>query len=304
MSAALKTLGYLATFAPIYLFLTLARLVPFRTRSSVGGALMGIAARVMPRAQARIGTNLALIYPDMPKAQRDKLVVRNAATMGRTLTEVLFNEDQITDHVPYSVSGPGLEAIRAAAAEGKGAILVSGHFGQWDAARIYLKSEGLEVGAIYRPNNNPYYEPYHLRGITAAGAPIFSRGRDGTKEMLRHLRQGGRVAILADQHLHAGTVLPFMGYPAMTTLSPARMALRFKAPLVPVWGIRDDAKGCVNIVFEAPIAEGTPEDMMTTFNTLLAQRIHDHPEQWLWAHRRWKPVDVQSSAGNPEQVGA
>ena len=283
-----QRLGHFGIFVPIWMFLFVARRVPFHRRSRLGGRFVGLAASVLPGVRKRIEGNLRLIFPDLSAAQIKALRKRNAGTMGRTLTEVLFNEDQLTQHVPYEVSGPGLSAIEQAAEKGIGAIIVSGHFGQWDAARIYLKERGLEVGAIYRPNNNPYYEPYFLRGIEAAGRPIFPRGADGLKAMIRHLRKGGRVAILADQHLDEGAVLPLLGRPSYTTLSPAQMALRNKAPLVPVWGIRDDDAGKVRVVFEDPIAHTTPEQMMTEFNARLDARVRANPEQWHWAHRRWK----------------
>jgi KDO2-lipid IV(A) lauroyltransferase len=288
MKRLAQHIAYLAIYIPIVAFLTLSRLVPLARRSLLGGRLIGFAAQIFPSVRKRIQVNLKLIFPDMSGAERVSLGHRNAVTMGRTLTEILFNEDQLTEHDPFDVSGNGLEAVHSAKAEGRGLIFVSGHFGQWDAARIYLKEQGLEVGAIYRPNNNPYYEPHFLRGIEAAGKPIFARGPEGLKAMIRHIRSGGWVAILADQHLDEGAVLPFLGRPSYTTLSPAQMALRYNAALVPVFGVRDDVAGRVRIVFEEPIPPTTAEEMMTDFNARLEAQIRAHPEQWLWAHRRWK----------------
>ena len=106
--------------------------------------------------------------------------------------------------------------------------------------------------------------------------------------MIRHLRSGGRVAILADQHLDEGASLPLLGRPSMTTLSPAQLALRHKALLVPVWAVRKDAVPSVEIIIEAPIDHSSAEQMMTEFNARLDAQVRAHPEQWLWAHRRWK----------------
>lgn len=280
--------GHLLAFAPIGGFLALARRVPYQRRSRLGRAFGRTAFALVPSFRRRILTNLALIFPNMPEPERRALARRSAASIAATLTEILFNEDQAKHHVPFDLSGPGLDAIRASDAAGKGAVIVSGHFGQWDAVRHALKEAGLETGAIYRPNNNPYYEPHFLRGIEAAGQPIFPRGPDGLKAMLRHLKRGGRVAILADQHFDEGVQLPLLGRPSWTTLSPAQMALRNEVPLVPVWGVRDDARGRVSVIFDAPIDPGTPEEMMTAFNARLGAQILAHPEQWHWAHRRWK----------------
>jgi Kdo2-lipid IVA lauroyltransferase/acyltransferase len=279
---------HFAIFVLIWVFLTLAKHVPFHTRSRLGGALVKFASVIVPGIRKRIEGNIVQVFPEMPQEEVRALLNRNTRTMGRTLTEILFNEDQLTHHFPFHVSGEGLDAIKSADEAGQGVILVSGHFGQWDATRIFLKEQGLETGAIYRPNNNIYYEPYFLRGIEAAGKPIFSKGADGLKGMIRHLRKGGRVAILADQHLNEGARLPLLGRPSMTTLSPAQLAIRHNALLVPVWSVRDDDAACVNILLEAPIRHGTPEEMMTVFNERLEAQVRAFPEQWLWAHRRWK----------------
>ena len=279
---------HLLIFVPIWVFLTLARFVPFSARSKLGGSFVALAATALPSVRGRMEKNISLVFPELPVSKVRSLRKRNARTMGRTLTEILFNEDQLLHHPPYSVSGAGLEHLVAAKDKGQGVILVSGHFGQWDATRIYLKENGLETGAIYRPNNNPFYEPYFLRGIEAAGKPIFPKGADGLKGMIRHLREGGRVAILADQHLDEGARLPLLGRPSMTTLSPAQLALRHKALLVPVWAVRDDDTPAVHITIETPIPHSTAEEMMTEFNARLDAQVRAHPEQWLWAHRRWK----------------
>ncbi len=281
-------LGEFFVFLPIWVFLRLAGLVPFQMRSRLGGSFVAMGAGTLAGVRKRIEGNLHLIFPDLPDDQITTLRQRNARNMGRTLTEILFNADHVTQHVPHLVEGPGLDAIRKAAQDGRGAVIVSGHFGQWDAVRLVLKEAGLETGAIYRPNNNRFYEPHFLRGIRAAGEPIFPKGPDGLKAMLRHLRAGGRVAILADQFLEEGATLPLLGRPSKTTLSPAQMALRNKVPLVPVWGIREDHVPQVRVIFEDPIPPSDPETMMADFNARLGAQVTAHPDQWLWAHKRWK----------------
>jgi KDO2-lipid IV(A) lauroyltransferase len=211
--------------------------------------------------------------------------------LGRTLTEILFGVEHQTRHLEFRVSGPGLAAVRAARDAGTPILLVSAHFGQWDAARMYLRDvEGIEVGALYRPNNNPFYEPYLAAGAAAAGEPLVPKGSDGFRMLLRHLKKGGAFALMADQYHQGGTILPFLGSNARTALTPAELALRYKAPLVPCFGIRRDGEAAIDVVFEAPIPEGAPEQMMQAFNDRATARIEADPDQWLWPHRRWKKM--------------
>jgi len=285
-------LSYLISFAPIFVFLKLARLVPFRARVALGGTLAGLALRYFPPARKRVMANLARIYPDLaPTAARARCLAIGQQ-LGRTLTEILFGVENQAKHLPFEVSGPGLEAIRAARDAGKPILLVSAHFGQWDAARIYLRDAlGIEVGALYRPNNNPYYEPYLAEGAAASGRPLVPKGSDGFRQLLRHLKAGGAFAIMADQYHFTGPPLPFLGADARTALTPAELALRYDAPLVPCFGIRRDAEGRIDVVFEAPIAHDTPQAMMRDFNDRATARITADPDQWLWPHRRWKGLD-------------
>ncbi|WP_424975851.1 lysophospholipid acyltransferase family protein [Dinoroseobacter sp. S124A] len=287
-------LSYLISFAPIYLFLKLARLVPFRRRVALGGALASIALRRFPPARARVMSNLARIRPDMSETEALSLCSEIGRQLGRTLTEILFGEEHQSRHLAFRVSGPGLAAIEAAHAEGKPILLVSAHFGQWDAARIHLRDAlGVEVGALYRPNNNPYYEPYLAAGAAASGTPLVPKGNDGFRMLLRHLKGGGAFAIMADQYHSGGEVLPFLGADAKTALTPAELAIRYKAPLVPCFGIRRDAEEAIDVVFEAPIPVASPEEMMTEFNNRATARIEADPDQWLWPHRRWKGLETR-----------
>ena len=124
--------------------------------------------------------------------------------------------------------------IKEASAAGKGAIIVSGHFGQWEAIRAVVKMNGLESGAVYRPHKNRHYERRLLAGIKAGGQPILATGRAGTKALVRHIRSGGIVSILMDEKQAEGTGLPFLGHDALTSLSAAQLALKYDVPWSPL----------------------------------------------------------------------
>jgi KDO2-lipid IV(A) lauroyltransferase len=152
--------------------------------------------------------------------------------MGRTLFELYHDAEFQSQHQKFRVSGPGLEVIKVAHAAGKGAIIVSGHFGQWEAIRAVLKMNGMESGAIIRTHKNPHYARRIHAGIEAGGKPILSTGRAGTMALVRHLRSGGIVSILLDEKYPEGVRLPFLGHDALTSLSAAQLALKCLAPFL------------------------------------------------------------------------
>ncbi len=254
----------------------------------MAGHVVGFAVRWLPPFRMRVDEGLKRVYPAMKRSERARIAAQVGQNMGRTLTEILHNAEfaQKTDR--FDASGPGLAALHDAKAAGKGAIIISGHFGQWEAIRHYLKSQDLETGAVYRPNSNPYYEPHFLAGILEGGAPIVPKGNSGTMQMVRHIRKGGFFAILADQYVQFSDPIPFLGHDTQTTTSPAELALKYNIPLVPAFGLRDTNKTDVHITFEEPIPHSDPITMMTEFNARMAAQINANPGQWYWLHRRWK----------------
>ncbi|GIT89562.1 lipid A biosynthesis lauroyl acyltransferase [Jannaschia pagri] len=268
-------------------------LFPLSVRRRVVGTVTEWIVRISP-LRRRAESNLSLIWPDMAPADRARLTGQVARNAGRTLTGIWFNRDLAREAQALTPEGSGLAALTAAKAAGRGAIIVSGHFGQWEMIRHVLKREGLETGALYRPNNNPYYEPIFRAGIELGGQPIIPKGAPGMRAMLKHLKSGGFVALLPDQYVGDGPFIDFLGAPAATSLSPAELALRYDVPLVPAFAPWED--GAPRIVIEAPIPPSDPLTMMTAFNARLASWVERHPSQWHWLHKRWKYYPENAAA--------
>ncbi|MEQ3626722.1 MAG: lysophospholipid acyltransferase family protein [Celeribacter sp.] len=232
--------------------------------------------------------NLARIWPEMPKAQRNAIARRVSENAGRVLIENYSNPEFIQRAAQFSCTGPGLAAIDEARAAGRSVIVVSGHYGNYEAARACLNARGYEMGGLYRPMSNAYFNRHYVRTMEAVGTPMFALGRSGMKGMLRHLSRGGSTMLLNDLHVKKGRRLNFLGLPAMTAISAAEMALKYDAVLVPVWATRIDRGLDYRIEVDAPIPHGDPEVMTQAFNDALGARIRADPEQWFWVHRRWK----------------
>jgi KDO2-lipid IV(A) lauroyltransferase len=289
MSFDRTKLAYLAGFAPVFVFMKLAGLLPFRARVWLGGFILAGIMRWFPPLRNRVLHNLQIVRPGVTRTEGLRLSADIGRRLGRSITEILFGESFQKHHGELRPSGPGLEAVLQAHATGQPVVLVSGHFGQWDAVRIYLRQEhGINCGAIYRPNNNPYYDPFFVRGAEASGTPLVPKTIKGLRKLFKHLRAGGTFAFLADQVYHEGRRIPFLGEEALTTTSPADLALKFKGLLVPAYSVRRDRERAFDIIFEEPIPHSDPETMMRTFNDSASRMIEKHPDQWLWLHRRWK----------------
>ena len=209
--------------------------------------------------------------------------------IGRVLAE-LFSPEEFTARVisRMPVTGPGLAALEEARAAGRPALLISGHFGNFNAARLGLSARGFPVGSLYRPMGNPYFDEHYVRAMLAVSEPLFSRSKRGMAEMVRFLRGGGMVAMLVDQSISAGADLTFFGHRARTALSAAELALRYDAIMVPGYAIRQPNGIDFDFIIEAPIPPGDPAAMTQALNDSLEAQVRLHMDQWFWIHRRWK----------------
>lgn len=277
-------------YIPLLSALTFSRWRRFETRSRALGSAVGWAMRWFAPARRRFEREIVHVYPDMPSRARAHLSRDMGRNMGRTLFEILHCAEFQDRHAAFTASGPGLATLRQAKAAGKGAIIVSGHFGQWEAVRAVLKAQGMETGAVYRRQPNRHYQRRLLAGIEAGGKPILETGAHGTKALVRHLRAGGFIAILLDEKYAGGAQIPFLGRPALTSLAAAELALRYGLPMVPAYGTRTGDGNTFDVDFEEAI---TPTDALTmtrAFNDSLSARIRSRPEQWYWLLRRWQSV--------------
>jgi KDO2-lipid IV(A) lauroyltransferase len=265
-------------------------LLPYHWRVPASGWIMSRVLAPLMGHRRRIRDNLALIFPDMPEAQKAQLVRRVPNQLGRTLIEMFSPQDLRRVAAETRITGEGLAAMEAARARGRPVIMVSGHFGNYDIGRSALMQRGFDVGALYRPMNNERVNAFYVSRILQIGTPLFRRGRRGMAEMLKFLRQGNCVAILIDQHMAAGEKLTFFGQPAYTALSAAEMALKYDALLVPGYGIRRPDGLSFEVILEAPIPHTSAAEMTQRLNDSLEAQVRAHMDQWLWVHRRWKSV--------------
>ncbi|MGI3183879.1 lysophospholipid acyltransferase family protein [Nioella aestuarii] len=287
LTRSVKSAWHHVRYIPLWSALLSSRWRSFERRSHALGTAVGGIVRWFPIVRRRVDREVLRVYPDMARRERALLRREMGRNMGQTLFEIYHDAEFQTRLDRFAVSGPGLDALEKARAAGRGAIIVSGHFGQWEAIRAVLKARGMESGAVYKPQTNRHYQRRLLAGIEAGGKPILATGRVGTKALVRHLRDGGIISILLDEKYAEGVRIPFVGMPAMTSLSAAQLALKYDLPMVPAYGTRVGDGSRFEVAFEAAIPHTDAHTMTQAFNDSLSARIHADPAQWYWLLRRW-----------------
>ncbi|MGB7243128.1 MAG: lauroyl acyltransferase [Sulfitobacter sp.] len=238
--------------------------------------------------KSRAIANLTLIYPQMSEAERDRIARRCLNNVGRTFIENYSEKDFPRRMAQNTPSGPGMNALTKAARDGQPVILVTGHYGNYEATRAALAARGFDIGGLYRDMANPYFNAHYIKTMQSFGGPVFPQGRKGTAGFVRHLKRGGQLVLLFDQHVFGAQAIDFMGQPANTALSAAELALRYNALLIPFYGIRQPDGLSFETVLEAPVPHSDALTMTKAMTASLGARITHDPTQWFWVHRRWR----------------
>jgi KDO2-lipid IV(A) lauroyltransferase len=277
------------------------------------GRWIGRAAFRILRRRRRVALrNLEAAYPDAPSGlssdERRALARRTFEHFACVVVEILrfplLDKESSVSRVEFA----GLEHMRAALAEGKGAIFCAGHFGNWELAALVLGYAGFPMTMLTRPLDNPRLERLLARYRAASGNRLLHK-HASLRHLMRDLRDGQAVTIVIDQHFGDANavVVNFMGRPAATTPAVALLSLKTGAPVVMVFPVALGG-GRYRVLCEpGPPAALTgdrahDEAVLTeTMTRRLEHYVRKHPEQWLWMHERWR---VPESAAPEKEAEA
>lgn len=270
-------------------FLAVAARLPYERRIALAGAL---GKRLIARPSGyrqRILNNLDYVWPDRPLAERLAIADQAADNSARILMET-FSLGELGDRMAQvEPEGAGIAALQAAQQAGRPIAMMTAHFGNHEAAWVCMLRHGVDVGVLYRPLSNALINQRYEDMADANGfGPRFPQNRKGLGNLLRHMKAGGAAMMLNDIYSGSGIEMDFLGKPARTSLSPAELALRLDALVLPFFAIRQPDGVSFRVEVEAPVEATDPVEMTRLINDRVEARIARHPGQWLWTHRRWK----------------
>jgi len=268
---------------------------------ALGYRPLGIRKRIVER-------QIAAAFPDLSREAVVQLARESYEHLGRTFIETALLDSIGKDGLQALVeSVEGWEEIEEVMSKGKGAILVTGHIGNWELAGSYVAARGIPLDAIVRGMANPLFDAYINHTREAIGMTVV-HDSDAVRRTPRSLRGGRAVAFVADQGVMglASTFVPFFGRPAKTPRGAAVFALRFDVPVVFVVALRKP-NGRYRIVverIEAPQTGDRERDVdaiVARFTQHLEKWVRAVPAQYFWQHRRWKrqPPDTPRELRDP-----
>jgi len=262
----------------------------------VGRRLGDLAYWLLPGRRAMARQNLARAFgAELSAPELDKLCRESFRHLGMMLVESCTFFFRLPPVLLSRVEVEGLERLKAAAAQGRGVLLLTAHFGNWELLAAAHVLTGYSLSVVARPMDSPILDWLVTRFRERCGLEVITK-RQALPVVLDALWRQRMVAILLDQNAtrREGVFVPFFGQPASTSKSLALLALRTEAPVVPVF-IRREPDGGHRVVIEPEIRPPRTGDRRkdivaytAAFTRSVEDTIRRWPEQWLWMHDRWR----------------
>ena len=282
------------------------------TRSVVStlGALPAPAAMDLGRGMSKIAyflagelrrtaaINLRLAFPEKSDEERARLVRECFDSLGRLLGFFSQMGSRSKDELRQLVELQGWENLEAAkGTNGQKLVLYTGHIGAWELTSFGLSLFGHPFTFLVRRIDNPQIEQLVDRVRTRFGNQTIDK-LSAARSMLKVLRSGeSSLGLLPDLNTldDEAIFIDFMGVPAATTFTMAKLALRTNTPIIPVFSPWDAEKRKYLVIVEPPVTFERSDDEEENVRRLtigiterIENQIRRYPGQWLWVHKRWK----------------
>ena len=194
-----------------------------------------------------------------------------------------------------------MDRLKALAREGRGAVIVAGHFANYEVMAAVIVASGLDCRVTYRAANNPYFDRRILATRARYGVKLFApKGGLGSRDLLKSLQSGQSVSFMNDQKFNGGVAAPFFGRTVHTAGAPTRMALRFDGVMQPMSVARLPGARFRVTIHEPITLQNTGDrarDLelgVRQVNAFIEARVRERPGEWFWVHKRWPKEDYET----------
>jgi len=287
-------------YAVVRALLGTLRVLPMKAAIFVGVTIGSLTYHALGKLR-RVGMrNLELAFPEKTEGERAEILKGAFRNLGRVMTVTSWfdglDPDKVTDLSEYAPDPTFSERYEETRSAGRGRIILGGHIGNWELQAFFYPFFFEPLSFLARRMDNPLIEAYVRRIRTRLGNRQIDK-ENSASAILRVLRHGGAVGVLADVNSHPkeGVFVPFFGIPACTASGVAMLAIRANAVIVPMWAMWDEKKGRYKFVHDdiiEPVNTGdraSDVEATTALYVAATERvIRAYPDQWVWIHRRWK----------------
>ncbi len=283
-------------FALVWFLVRTVGLLPRPAARWLGACIGWAAFAGVPRLRQVGMRNLALAFPEKSRADRTRVLRGMYRSLGWQLGEFCRMPRYTLEQASRFIRYDGLENYLKARSRGKGVLVLTGHIGAWELSSFYHSLAGYPMSMVIRRLDNPLVDRFVNRIRCQHGNRVLHKD-DFARGLIAAMRAGETVGVLMDTNMTPpqGVFVDFFGHQACTAAGVARLALRTGAAVLPGFLIWEQSENRYVLCFlpELELANTGNDDRDAVANTQLFTRtlekiIRRYPEQWLWAHRRWK----------------
>ena len=273
----------------------LLRRMSFDQASAFGAWAIRPFAKFFPARDRVARTNMKLAFPEASADEVEAWLAAASDNTGRSFAEFPVMDRMNVYGDTGRVEITGGEHLDAVKASGRGAVIISGHFANWEVTAAAIVQRDLDCAITYRALNNPYMDALVKRQRRAYGVETLTpkAGVRSARGLREALSAGRCVALMNDQKFNQGIAAPLFGHMAMTAPGPARFARSAGVPLIPIIATRlEGARFRVTVYEPIPVAKTANArldiyDAVLKINVFMEARVREAPGEWFWVHRRW-----------------
>jgi len=272
------------------LFINLFKIFPYRFTRSFLARLFVVSAGLFDIRNSLAKKQLEMVFPDKSEKEINSIIKKMYYHMGLTTAETYFgNKEKLFE----TCDVVGWENLKNAVAIGKGVILATGHFGNWELAGKYIASH-FDMAVVGKQQRNKLFDQY-TNDLRLEDNIIVINKKNALRPILKMLGEGYIVSLLMDQNAGKNGVLTdFLGHEASTFVGASKIAIKTGCPIAPAYAIRKDNGSHLFICEELISPEGYENNLndIINFTEVISKRIEKHiyqyPHLWFWVHKRWK----------------
>ena len=245
---------------------------------------------LVPKLRRIALMNLSFAFPELSRARHGEIVDGVFCSMARLLVALSrfprINAGNVHDWIRYE----GLENYRDAKKGGRGVLVATAHFGNWELSAFAHAFMTEPMHVMVRPLDNPLIDDLVESRRTLSGNRLINK-RTAARAVVKALRDNEAVGMLIDQNTTPaeGVFVDFFGKCACASSAFVKLAYHSGAAVLPGFAVWDEGKKKYVLRFYRQILlTGDVAADTQAIHSAFEQAIREHPDQWLWIHRRWK----------------
>ena len=291
----MKIIRYFLEFILVIFFFLVFKIIGLKLSSDLG-EIIGKYFGPLFRKRTIAKKNILIAFPNFNEKSINEMIDRMWKNIGRIFGEYIhINKFSIIDNSKKKIVFTNRNDAEILKKNNKPIVFFSGHFANFELMAKCLRELGFNIGAIYRPLNNIFLNPIMEFIRKKYICPIqIEKGSNGTKKLIKHISNNNPLALMVDQRLSSSIRVPFFDQPATTTITPAQLAIKYDALLVPVF-LKRLEKTNFEFFIEEPLITNQTNDydkdifnITQIMNIKIEEFIKRDPAHWLWSHDRWK----------------